>query len=264
MTRSVHIASCIVIALAACESGFESGPADVVMPSDAARDLPLLSDAVLIGEEGSVPDAMAGDPGATDLGPSLDPGLPFSDASLPQDASMPDTGKADAPSEHDAFEPDAQVPCGNDGTLCEPGTTCILDGEGGGRCAPIGACTDEGTVELLDLARQLLHGEDLYVKVAAPVWVGPPSCSLGECPEDAPCCNACFAQLFIGDETLPIVLLGRDVTFGCQGSSCDFAQSCLPLDPGRRYRVWGHVHLSGPRAEFQVDGFCLVEDEEHA
>jgi hypothetical protein len=264
MRRSVHIASCLVLALAACEDGFAPGFADIVMLPDAVSDLPLLPDAVLIGEEGFRPDAITGDPGTTDAGATLDPGLPSSDAMAPEDASMPDPGEADVPGDPDVLEPDALLPCGDDGTVCEPGMTCLFDEEGGGRCVPVGKCSDEGTVDLLDLAQQLLVGEDLFVKVAAPVWVGPPSCSLVECPKDDPCCNACFAQLFIGDETLPIVLLGSDVTFGCRGSSCDFAQSCRPLVPGNRYRVWGHVHLFGPRAEFQVEGFCLFEEGDSA
>lgn len=264
MRRYVHIASCIALVLAACENGFDTGVADVVLPPDAASDLPLLPDAVLIGEEGASLDAMTGDPGATDPGTTLDPGPPASDAATPQDASMPDVGEADVLHVQDTFESEDLVLCGGDGAFCDPGTTCFFDRDGNGRCVPVGECSDEGTVELLDLARRLLRGDDIYVKVTAPVWVGPPSCSLGECPKDAPCCNACFAQLFIGDKSLPIVLLGSDVVFGCQGSSCDFDRSCRPLEPGRRYRVWGNVHLSGPRAEFQVDGFCLFEDEDGA
>lgn len=266
LRRAARFIACTLPLMAACEGAFETGSGGIdAWNFDAAFDLPMLADAVLIGEEGF----------GTDSGSAMDPGTSDSGGSWPMDVPRPDLpGANDLPLAPDALvttdlasdpgtgNADASAPCEPDGSPCEPDAVCTYDGEGQGHCVPVAHCSDDGTVDLAELIVRLLRDGALYVKVSETVWVGSPSCSLIECPEDDPCCNTCFAQLFIGDAKLPIVLLGRDTMFGCQGTECDIQTSCEPLEPGVRYRVWGHVQLSGARAEFRVDGFCPALDED--
>jgi uncharacterized protein (UPF0179 family) len=250
--------------LAACDGGLAGGLQDIVW-ADTAYDLPLLPDAVVIGgddarsDNGILQDTAwpidpgAADPGVADLGT---PDIAALDLPKPPVDAIEGDAAGDVSPPGDTLEP-----CGAGGDVCAPGTTCRIDGEGNGQCVPMAVCDDEGTVDIAEVLAMLVLQDSVYVKVAAPVWVGAPSCSLIDCPKDSPCCNACFAQLMVGDIEMPVVLLGRDAMFGCQGSECDFESMCEPLEPGRRYRVWGRVRLAGSRAEFQVDGFCPLDDE---
>ena len=261
MRRLAHMLALLLPLLAACGDGLPIGITDYVSQDSFTSDLALLPDAVVIGEDDSRPDTgTSADPGMSDPGTqdqaSSDPGM--SDTALPP----LDTLAASDAAQEDTAAGDILAPCGIGGEVCPPDTTCRVDGEGIGLCVPLAVCDGEGTIDVADMLAMLLLHDTLYVKVAAPVWVGDPSCSMYECPKDSPCCNVCFAQLFVGDTETPIVLLGQDTMFGCQGSECDVNEMCEPLEPGVRYRVWGQVRLSGKRAEFQVDGFCPMDDQE--
>ncbi len=262
---SARFVACMLPLLAACEGAFDTGSEGTdAWRSEVPFDLPMLADAVVIGEEGFGTDAgITADPGSSDSG------YPWPDVSRPDlpvtnDVPTPTDGLAntDPASDPGTGSPDVSAPCEADGSSCGPDAVCTYDGEGLGHCVPLAHCSDDGEIDLTEMIVRLLRDGALYVKVSETVWVGSPSCSLIECPKENPCCNSCFAQLFIGDAKLPIVLLGRDTMFGCQGTECNIRTSCEPLEPGGRYRVWGHVQLSGTRAEFRVDGFCPVLDED--
>lgn len=264
MRRFSNMVIVLLPLLTACDGGLAGGLQDIVW-ADTAYDLPLLPDAVVIGgdearADNGIPqdtawpiDPGAADPGVADLGAPDVAGLDIPKPPV-------DTIEGDAAFQDASGPGDAQEPCGSGGDVCQPGTTCRIDGEGNGLCVPMAVCDDEGTVDIAEVLAMLVLQDSVYVKVAAPVWLGAPSCSLIDCPKDSPCCNACFAQLFIGDET-PIVLRGHDTMFACMGSECTFTQTCEPLAPGNRYRFWGRIQIYGKQVEFKVDGFCPLDDE---
>ncbi len=252
-----------------------SGPGGGGGAPDAGSDVRLLQDALVLESgapdfspggpahdpgEPSSPDAPAMDPddgsAPSDLLPAQDPGTP-SDVEVVPDAAVP----ADPGAMPDA---DALIAghCGSPGSTCGPGMACLPDDETGiPRCRFVAECSETGMIEAEDLPDFFLSSTSLYVKVKAWVWVGPAACSVIPCPADHPCCNACFAPLVIGDKKFPIILLGQGVTFGCQGSECDYSLACSPLKPDAWYLIWGTISLIGGEAQFFVDSFCLAPED---
>jgi hypothetical protein len=276
-------ATALLLALAACGGGgadaVDYGAWDV-----AASDVPLLADAVLL-EPGGLQDAARSDLPASDIGVA-DPGP--SDMAAPADGAASDPGSwwdtpadaasdpgipfadlpaGDTPQKHDAPPPgDLPVggdngfigpPCGPGGEPCGPGQACVTNTDGESSCAPLGECSGKGAIDLGELVSLLLSGGgDLHVKVMAMPWAGRPSCTLQPCPSDRPCCNTCFAPLFIGAEGFPIALMGQGVAVGCQGNECDVLDLCRPFDQGAWYWVWGVASIMGGKAQFLVEGYC--------
>lgn len=258
----------------ACAGAGGGGTPDVpsALDASAASDVRLLPDALVL--EPGAPDFAPGGP-ADDLGdpaspdaPAMDPGdgAP-SDRPLAQDpGALPDVPvvpDATVPADPGSM-PDAPIAgrCGSPGSTCGPGMACLPDDETGiPRCRFVAECSEKGIVEADDLLDFFLSSTSLYIKVKARVWVGPAVCSVILCPADHPCCNACFAPLVVGDKKFPIVLLGQGVTFGCQGSECDYSLACSPMTPDAWYLIWGTISLIGGEAQFFVDSFCPATDD---
>ncbi len=255
-----------------------SGPDGGERPPDAA----FAQDASAGSDVRLLPDALVLEPGAPDFspgGPPEDPGKPSS-----PDALAMDPGDGGAPSDLPPAQdpgadvvPDATVPadpgaapdadapiagrCGPSGEPCGPGMACLPDDETGiPRCRFVAECSEQGMVEAEDLLDFFLWSTSLYLKVKARVWVGPAMCTATPCSADHPCCNACFAPLVVGDKKFPVVLLGQGVTFGCQGSECDYSLACSPMKPDAWYLIWGTISLIGGEAQFFVDSFCPAPD----
>lgn len=155
--------------------------------------------------------------------------------------------------------PDDTFGCGPDDEICAPGQACVLDvktGEYG--CLFVAECSQDGAVAIEDILTSLLIDKHFYIKLEAKVWLGLEACTVQVCPADDPCCNECFAPMYVGTEFLPVVLLGNGLAIGCQGSACDFDQMCKPLVPGKWYWIWGMVDLLGGESQLTVDGFCIV------
>jgi hypothetical protein len=231
-------------------------------------------------EPGGPPDFGAwadGQTGTPDVAPSADAAVTADivdgEASVAQDAWRPEddaegTGHPDASEsalDEGATPADATVPpgelpiaagCGAS-DACPDGHACLDDGKGPA-CVPVDACSKDGAIQLPDVLGALMNLGSLYVKLEVRVWTGAPTCTILECDEDAPCCNTCFAQLFIGKEDFPIVLQGQGQAIGCKGSECDVANLCEPVVPEKWYWIWGTLELLGSLPQFRVDGFCLV------
>lgn len=170
----------------------------------------------------------------------------ISDVSPPQDIAKPPP---------DTLPP--QTPC----DPCGPKESCVKDEKTGlHHCVFVAECSEVGLYDLEDLSPISLASASFYVKVKAKVWAGSPTCSLLPCFSDNPCCNTCFAPLYIGSEKFPIILLGQGTTFGCEGSECDFSDHCSPLVPGSKYLIWGTLKL-GLSLELYVDSFCPAEED---
>lgn len=271
--RTLVIAATFV----ACSGPGGGGSAPDVFP---ARDASTGSDVHLL------PDALVLEPGAPDFSPgglAEDPGeqsspdapaMDADDGSAPSDLpiagdslaplDVPVVPDATVPADPGAM-PDADAPiagrCGSPGFTCGPGMTCLPDDETGiPRCRFVAECSETGVVEAEDLLDFFLSSTSLYIKVKARVWVGPAACSMIPCPADQPCCNACFAPLVVGDKKFPIVLLGQGVTFGCQGSECDYSLACSPMKPDAWYLIWGTISQIGGETQFFVDSFCPATD----
>jgi hypothetical protein len=64
------------------------------------------------------------------------------------------------------------------------------------------------------------------------------TCDDKRCTPEKPCCQRCLGSYALdlgGEEPLRVAL--RTETISCVGNNCGF--SCAPLQPGRRYLVWG-------------------------
>ena len=67
-------------------------------------------------------------------------------------------------------------------------------------------------------------------------------CEGKSCPSYDPCCQRCTGsyQLDLGITSqfgTPLRIPIRTDTIACQGNNCGF--DCSPMQPGRRYRIWG-------------------------
>ena len=157
--------------------------------------------------------------------------------------------------------PDAgpQKTCGQGGVVCPPGHECLPSKGGKGPvCEFVAECSDKGVMKVEDLLGKLFATGQLYGKVEAKVWSGPAGCTVISCPEDNPCCNECYAQLYVGSQDLPLVLLGSGFAIGCSGTECNVDSVCGPLMPDKWYRIWGGLTLLGQQPQLTVEGFCLA------
>jgi len=279
-------AACILLAFAAC-AGLDGSAPDFGASDLASSDVPMLQDAVVLEpggpadlasdagrDDGSSPDAAASDTNApadtvapSDPGPGPGPDEGFVDA--PSDASLPfdDVAPADLPPSDDvppdAFGGDPGVeppPCGAGAKPCAPGSTCVTDSDGHTYCAPLDECSGKGAIDIEDLVSLLISGQgEVQVKVLAMAWPGQPACTPMPCSKEHPCCNTCFAPLFIGAEAFPIVLNGQGLAIGCQGPECDVLDACRPFTSGSWYWVWGTAGILGGKPQLTVDGFCPAD-----
>ncbi len=263
----------IAAPLVACGGGGAGGRApDIVSTRDVGvgSDVRLLPDAIVL--EPGAPDFSPGGP-ADDSGEPSPPDAPatdLGDGSAPADLPLAqDPGApSDVPVVFDAMvpadpgtPPDADAPivgrCGSPGFSCGPGMACLPDDETGiPRCRFVAECSEKGVVEAEDFLDFFVGSTSLYIKVKARVWVGPAACTIMPCPANDACCNACFAPLLAGNKKFPILLLGQGVTFGCQGSECDYSLACTPMKPDAWYLIWGTLSLIGGEAQLFVDSFC--------
>jgi len=64
-------------------------------------------------------------------------------------------------------------------------------------------------------------------------------CTLIECGEDNPCCNACGGSLLLEGNREKILLYGEyeGENVGCGGNECEL--TCYPLEIGKKYEVTG-------------------------
>jgi len=98
---------------------------------------------------------------------------------------------------------------------------------------PLGDCARE------DLLRpELLLGLGTAAVKLEGVVAAEMDCNGKRCGAQNPCCQRCVGSYVLdldGEEQLRIAL--RTETIACIGTNCGF--SCAPLQPGRRYLVWG-------------------------
>lgn len=131
---------------------------------------------------------------------------------------------------------------------CSDGYTCVAS-----RSWPLPS--DEGICHLGDWAipeplascsgDDVLQGRHLFdlgpaaVKVEGVVVVEP-DCDDKRCSAANPCCQTCTGSYALdvaeANET-PMRVALRTETLSCAGNNCGF--TCSPLQPGRRYRIWG-------------------------
>ena len=244
---------------------------DGTIAKDTAAGIPgdvaVLSDAVLL-EPGGPPDFGATEDcatGASDIAPLADAAVTadasYGEASLDLDTTAPeDAWVADDADIGDLNVPNAELPvtsgCGSS-EACPDGHACLDEGNGP-TCVAVDQCSKDGAFLLHDVLGALMNQGSLYVKLEVRVWSGAPTCTILGCAKDSPCCNTCFAQLFIGKAEFPIVLQGQGQAIGCKGSECDVANLCGPVVPEKWYWIWGTLELLGSLPQFRVDGFCLV------
>jgi len=87
-----------------------------------------------------------------------------------------------------------------------------------------------------------------------------PRCEDKRCPPDNPCCQQCTGSYELElrpDEALPYHIAVRARSVACAGTNCSF--SCAPLQPGRRYRIWGLWSPDGAPGKqglLYLAGFC--------
>lgn len=149
--------------------------------------------------------------------------------------------------------------CGPDKGICEPGHACLLDEKTGEKtCVFVAECSGDGAVTIEKILKNLIFQEHFYIKIEAKVLLGPEACTVQVCPADDPCCNDCFAPLYVGSDLFSVLLLGDGLAIGCQGSECNFDQMCKPLLPDQWYWIWGRVDILGDETQFTVDGFCIA------
>ncbi|MFO0749329.1 MAG: hypothetical protein U1F43_27235 [Myxococcota bacterium] len=85
----------------------------------------------------------------------------------------------------------------------------------------------------------LLGGEVGPVQVRGVVGVEP-LCDDQTCMPDNPCCQQCtgsYSLALVSSDGVAFSVSLRTETTACGGTNCGF--SCAPLQPGRRYRIWG-------------------------
>lgn len=119
--------------------------------------------------------------------------------------------------------------------------------------APLGDCS-------LD---DVLDGDRIFdigpaaVKLEGVVQVEP-VCDGRRCDSDDPCCQHCmgsYALDLAAPGEAPMTIALRTETLSCAGTNCGF--TCAPLQPGRRYRVWGlWVPDDGGAGALYVAGSC--------
>lgn len=86
-----------------------------------------------------------------------------------------------------------------------------------------------------------------------------PTCDGRRCDANNPCCQRCTGayRLDMIDREAAVRIGLRTETLSCAGTNCGF--SCSPLQPGRRYRLWGlwqpDSGASAPGSLY-VAGFC--------
>jgi len=86
-----------------------------------------------------------------------------------------------------------------------------------------------------------------------------PTCDNRRCDAKDPCCQRCTGvyALDMADRDGLVRIGVRTETLSCVGTNCGF--SCAPLQPGRRYRLWGmwvpQEGATAPGSLF-VSGFC--------
>lgn len=263
----------VLVAFAACGGGAGESP-DFGASDLPSQDVALLSDAVVLEPGGTAdaeaprdlpsPQDAAGDLGAADAGPTWDATVPDAGAAdavdFPDAAGDPGVAPADVPSPPDtppAGDAWNGIPCGDDGLTCGADQACVVNSDGQAFCSNLEECSGKGAMDLDELVRLLLMGQgEVHVKVLATAWPGKPACSPKPCPAENPCCNTCFAPLFIGAEAFPIALMGQGVAVGCQGTECDVLDLCHPFDQGAWYWVWGVASVMGGRPQFLVEGYC--------
>lgn len=149
--------------------------------------------------------------------------------------------------------------CGPDKEVCAPGQACLVDEKTGEEsCVFVAECSGDGAVTIEEILKNLIFQEPFYIKIEAKVLLGPEACTVQVCPADDPCCNDCFAPLYVGSELFSVLLLGDGLAIGCQGSECNFDQMCKPLLPDQMYWIWGRVDILGDEPQFTVDGFCIA------
>jgi hypothetical protein len=134
------------------------------------------------------------------------------------------------------------------GAPCSDGYTCVVS-----RSWPLP--TDEGICHLGDwtipeplascAGDDVIQGRHLFdigpaaIKLEGIVVVEP-SCDDRRCSNDNPCCQRCTGSYAldladVGQSPMEVSL--RTETLSCAGTNCGF--TCSPLQPGRRYRIWG-------------------------
>ncbi|NOZ01328.1 MAG: hypothetical protein GXP54_05495 [Deltaproteobacteria bacterium] len=256
MRRPIFIMS-VALTTAACGGSSGYSP-DVMSFADPGSSF----------EIGFLPDAVVLEQGSPDFAVTDSAGAQADDASKGPVAesgflgTLTNLAPLDKHQEYTAITepaPDNSVGCGPDDEICEPGQACVLNSDTGKTgCMFVAECSGDGAVEVEDIIKDILFNKHFYIKIEASVWMGSKACTLQVCPADDPCCNQCFAPLFVGTEYLPLLLLGDGVAIGCQGSSCDFDQMCKPMVPDKRYWIWGMVDLLGGKPQITVDGFCIV------
>jgi len=98
------------------------------------------------------------------------------------------------------------------------------------------------------------------VAFEGPVFVGPPICTLMECPPLDPCCNACSANYQVVSDAGTIEILGGDIPqVGCHGNSCTFMDNCTPFpEAPADYILWGTLQSTYGVALY-LDGWCPTQ-----
>jgi hypothetical protein len=98
------------------------------------------------------------------------------------------------------------------------------------------SCTEEGVTP-----PELLSVMDAGAVKLEGLVVIDTTCEQRSCPPDDPCCAQCTGSYRLemdrGEDAPGITLPIRTPTIGCTGTVCGL--SCAPLEPGRRYRLWG-------------------------
>lgn len=149
---------------------------------------------------------------------------------------------------------DAPEQCPEWADLCTPsspcanGYTCV-----GSRNWPLPS--DEGVCRLGDWSIPAPLGNCAARDVLAPDFLPglPPAaiklegiisvamrCDDRECDLRTPCCQRCignYALDMLTRDGTPVSIGLHTETLSCVGTNCGF--SCAPMQPGRRYRVWG-------------------------
>gem|GEM_PF-619487 len=271
----------VVVALSGC-AGDSGGFTPDIADETQTTDVTYLHDALIVGYDAAHK--------PTDTTVPLDLDQPADsyeqdDTLEPLDSQLNDNWEPELPSESDVVDPDGidspqdghdydegsddpgingdidLTPCDEGGDYCESDMVCD---KGKNECIDIKNCSDEGELTYSELIAKLMLEKSIYVKVTARVWVGTPSCSQRNCPENEPCCNKCFSQLFIGDIGMPPLVLSGNTDdaalIGCQGTECEV--KCEPFEPDKLYRFWGRVKLSEARGEFRIDGYCKIPEDE--
>ncbi len=118
-------------------------------------------------------------------------------------------------------------PLPNDEGVCRLGDWSIPE--------PLGDCGGDDVVD----GELVLGLGTTPVKLEGVVTVEP-VCNDLECESANPCCQTCMGSYVLDvakPDALPMPIPLRTETVSCVGTNCGF--TCSPMQPGRRYRVWG-------------------------